>query len=240
MPNAPKRHRHLPLKQLERRQPNRRRESRGWYNLKIWRGTYDAKTGKLKTPGLRHIQLEKEPLCEECRKNGWTVEAKDVDHIRPFADDRLTEPKQRELFLDSANLQSLCTSCHSKKTKREQAMERGQKRFIVCGLPGVGKSTWVREKARPGDFVWDVDAVAAVCFGMPNYPRPECVAKALGAMRAAALRTASTIDGDVFVIEAEQSKAEALQRDIGGEVIVLKCEEAERLARIRSRAGFGR
>lgn len=35
-------------------------------------------------------------------------------------------------------------------------------RFVICGPPGSGKTTWVRERARPGDLVWDFDDVAAV------------------------------------------------------------------------------
>lgn len=57
----------------------------------------------------RHLQLE--PLCRECKRNGKLTKATMVDHIVPI--------KQGGLPLDDSNLQSLCWSCHSKKSVQE-------------------------------------------------------------------------------------------------------------------------
>jgi len=43
----------------------------------------------------------------------------------------------------------------------------GRRRVVVSGPPGSGKSTWVRARARRGDLVWDLDAVASVIGGPP-------------------------------------------------------------------------
>jgi 5-methylcytosine-specific restriction protein A len=58
---------------------------------------------------VRLDQLAKAPLCQE-RRPACTRIASAVDHIIPHAGD----PAR---FWDPANLQSLCASCHSLKTR---------------------------------------------------------------------------------------------------------------------------
>ena len=60
---------------------------------------------------LRAQQLKLQPFCEECLKQGKVKRAKIVDHIIPI--------KQGGAKLDLANLQSLCWSCHSRKSIEE-------------------------------------------------------------------------------------------------------------------------
>ena len=87
----------------EQHRPSRTQERRRsaayhhWYFLPIW-----------------PEQLLREPWCAECRKQGLRVRATVADHIRPHRGDW-------KLFCDPANLQSLCASCHSRKTLQESA-----------------------------------------------------------------------------------------------------------------------
>lgn len=60
---------------------------------------------------LRLLVLTEEPLCRECRKQGRTTAATEVDHITPK---RLGGTDARD------NLAALCESHHSQKTAREQ------------------------------------------------------------------------------------------------------------------------
>lgn len=57
---------------------------------------------------IRSIQLTREPLCRACAQRGRATVASDVDHI-----------DSRNTSCDQSNLQSLCHSCHSSKTARE-------------------------------------------------------------------------------------------------------------------------
>lgn len=73
-----------------------------------WERGYDAQWR-----ALRSWWIENHPICVECEKRGIIRAAEHVDHIKPF--DGLNDLKR----LDIDNLQSLCQSCHSKKTARE-------------------------------------------------------------------------------------------------------------------------
>lgn len=83
--------------------PMVRRESASWHNL--YSSTWWKKA--------RADHLIVEPWCRECAKGGLRVKATDVDHIIPHKGNI-------ELFRDMNNLQSLCHSCHSKKTAWER------------------------------------------------------------------------------------------------------------------------
>lgn len=80
----------------------------GWYRLPIFRDK------------LRPDQLMREPFCRACAARGLRVRATDVDHIVPHRGDWA-------LFANPANLQSLCHSCHSRKTASEMREERMKK-----------------------------------------------------------------------------------------------------------------
>lgn len=59
----------------------------------------------------RKRQLEQYPFCEECLKMGKRIKATMVDHIKPI--------KQGGDKFAPDNLQSLCWSCHSRKSVKE-------------------------------------------------------------------------------------------------------------------------
>ena len=63
---------------------------------------------------MRAVQLITEPYCRDCGRHGVRVPATDVDHIVPHRGNK-------RLFYDATNLQSLCHSCHSRKTISEQS-----------------------------------------------------------------------------------------------------------------------
>jgi hypothetical protein len=74
---------------------------------------------------LRAVQLSDEPLCRHCKALGIIALATDVDHIVPIA-----EGGEQ---LDQSNLQSLCHSCHARKTRAEN----GGKLITGCALDGA-------------------------------------------------------------------------------------------------------
>ena len=90
----------------------RSQEAQGWrwmYQTDKW------------TKDLQPAQLLQKPFCRACAQRGLRVRATDVDHIEPHRGDWTK-------FTDRANLQSLCHSCHSRKTALELWQNRRQSR----------------------------------------------------------------------------------------------------------------
>jgi hypothetical protein len=130
------------------------------------------------------------------------------------------QPHEREdprAVCDPRRIQLLCQSCHARKND----LERSAERFVVCGPPGSGKTTWVEERRQPGDLVWDLDAVAATLFQLPHYPRPDETTALLLSMRNAIvlrLREMQT-QRRVFIITASPDDAARLAHDIRARLI---------------------
>ena len=68
---------------------------------------YDSKAWKL----TRQAQLFEFPLCKHCEALALITPATVVDHINPRS--------RGGADLDRANLQSLCESCHNRKSRSE-------------------------------------------------------------------------------------------------------------------------
>jgi len=66
---------------------------------------------------LRPTQLLKEPFCRACAERGVRTRATVVDHIVDHEGDW-------SRFTDRENLQSLCESCHNRKTVQSLAQRR--------------------------------------------------------------------------------------------------------------------
>lgn len=62
---------------------------------------------------VRERQLARRPLCEDCLSVGRRVVAKQVDHVIP-------RRKRPDLMYQIANLRSLCTTCHARKSAEER------------------------------------------------------------------------------------------------------------------------
>lgn len=77
----------------------------------------------------RRNQLAKHPWCVSCLATGIHTPATDVDHIIPHRGND-------HLFFYGA-VQSLCRSCHSKKTAQETG---GAKKVSVGGTREIGRA----------------------------------------------------------------------------------------------------
>jgi 5-methylcytosine-specific restriction enzyme A len=85
------------------------RKPRGDFRKPAHKRGYDKRWKR-----LRDDYIADYPLCEHCERKGLTTIAREVDHIIEF--EGLDDQKR----LDRDNLQSLCRSCHAKKTAKDK------------------------------------------------------------------------------------------------------------------------
>lgn len=99
-------------------------------------------------------------VLEELRRRYHTNEK----HLH--ADHRLTIEARPDLRLELSNIQTLCSSCHARKTMRESVLsglsheQRMAVVTIVYGPPCGGKSTYVHQHKSDGDVILDYDQLA--------------------------------------------------------------------------------
>lgn len=77
---------------------------------------------------------------------------------------------------------------------------------VVTGPPAGGKTTWVRQHARPGDVVIDLDAIAqALTVGTETHRHARAVLRCAQRARGAALDEAlkHAARADVYVVHAQ-------------------------------------
>lgn len=98
--------------------------------------------------------------------------------------------------------------------------------YVVTGPPASGKSTWVQERAQPGDIVIDFDllALALTGPGAAHHGHRDPLAKVTFQARRAAIREALKYASshEVFVIHATPKSADAaLYTEHGAETVVI-------------------
>lgn len=125
---------------------------------------------------LREVVLQRDSgLCQMCRAKGLLRVGNICDHKTPKAEGGTD---------DLDNLQIVCKPCHTLKTAAESARGGGggYVKFepewlppalipvcVVCGPPGSGKTTFVKEHAAPTDLILDADVIASELFGRPLF-----------------------------------------------------------------------
>jgi 5-methylcytosine-specific restriction enzyme A len=195
--------------------------------------TYDHRWAK-----VRSAHRKREPLCRRCEKSGRVRHVEEVDHIVPFRGSGY-------LMLADWNLQSLCRSCHARKSANEGKWadlvypmpdRKPDQLVVITGAPGVGKTTHAKTYAAQGWTVLDLDSIA-VGLGVHGRNRtPEAVAAAL-AVRNQRLRSGGRI---AMIVTAPERAARMFWRTVwGAEVVTLELNEAELAERIERDAVHG-
>lgn len=111
--------------------------------------------------------------------------------------------------------------------------------IVVAGAPASGKTTYVREHAKPGELILDVDDLFKALSGWDRNARPEAllpfVLAARDAVVARLARPGPLRRGWVITATPDPAKRDALVRRTGGRLVVLATPAAVCEQRLRSR-----
>lgn len=126
------------------------------------------------------------------RLAGCTKLATTKDHIIPFA-------AGGQDVLE--NFRPACRSCNSKRQDRAMG-GAGARVVVVIGPPAAGKSTHVREHARPEDLMIDLDEIARSLMAVApkqSHTYPEWIRHVAIGARKAAIDRATRLNENVTV-----------------------------------------
>ena len=100
---------------------------------------------------IRKLYFMEHPLCEECLKEGKTVQARDVHHKQSPFNDNLSMVERYALLRNPNNFISLCRDCHQKahgNIKKKNWKKISENQVIL-------KSMWyLYIKGRYNESIW--------------------------------------------------------------------------------------
>jgi hypothetical protein len=109
---------------------------------------------------------------------------------------------------------------------------------IVCGPPGSGKTTYVKERIQPGDLVYDLDDLWCALTWQPRYAKPDSLLPYMRAVRGAivSLLTADINRPRSWIITCGPTRAERsyLQDKLRAEVVMLAVDAKTCIERIQA------
>ncbi len=109
--------------------------------------------------------LSLDPYCwDSFKRHTQPVVSTVADHIIPRSDGGESTDE---------NGMGLCVSCHNRKTALEGMTGRLIPVTLVCGPPGSGKTSYVRQRMQRGDLVIDMDALFSALSGRERYDKPK-------------------------------------------------------------------
>ncbi|RYG88029.1 MAG: hypothetical protein EON59_05695 [Alphaproteobacteria bacterium] len=184
------------------------------------------------------------PLCADCAKEDVVKTTDEIDHVKPLA--------QGGSDTDD-NVQGLCFHHHAIKTAREDHGHEGAANHpawlqpsaipleIVCGPPCSGKTTYVHERANPGDVVIDLDeiqeAIEPRFRHWSDHTDGQLLNKAIRTRNAMLGALSRATSGKAFLIVSAPNKAERdwWASQTGGNVTLLDPGPAECKRRAKER-----
>ena len=180
----------------------------------------------------RTLIVERGARCERC---GAILEdpSQVIAHHRvEITLQNLNDPS---VTLNPDNIELVCLTCHNKEHNRFGPVSHNV--FLVYGPPLAGKSTFVRQTARRGDLMVDMDALWQAVSGQPIYDKPNNLRFNVFAVRGLLIDNIRTRYGrwnDAYLIGGYPQSAERQQliAELGAAPIYCEATQEECLARL--------
>jgi broad-specificity NMP kinase len=96
-------------------------------------------------------------------------------------------------------------------------------KYVVSGPPGAGKTTWVKQHAKPGDLVFDADYLVSQLFTTPLHQGVDFGMVLVERLRQAVIDWLLMYpDRTAYVIQSDEAKAVDTAAWLSAELITLR------------------
>ena len=99
-------------------------------------------------------------------------------------------------------------------------------KYVVCGAPGSGKTTWVKQHAQRGDLVFDADYIVSQLFTTPLHDAVDFGFPLVERLRETVIDWALNYpDRKAFIIQSSREAAERTAARLGASLIECSLHE---------------
>ena len=172
--------------------------------------------------------------CDYCGE--WIDRADEVTlhHITELTPDNVHDAM---IALNPDNIKQVHAACHNMIHKHGAIKQR--RVFIVYGPPMSGKTSYVRQRAWPGDLIVDMDSLYEAISGLERYNKPNTLLPNIMAVQELLLDNIRTRYGrwdNAWIIGGypERYRRDQLAKELGAALVPIIPTKQECLDRLKS------
>jgi hypothetical protein len=184
------------------------------------------------------ILAERGLMCQHC---GKLIAREREAHLHHTIELTPANVYDATIALNPDNVLVVHKTCHDSihdrlRESREATRLKGV--YIVYGMPGSGKTTFVTERKGRHDIVVDMDRLYQAITLLPDYDKPDCLFSVVREVYNLLIDTIRYRRGkwqSAWVIGGfpDKHQRERLAEELGAELIYIECTRDEAVERIR-------
>ena len=177
---------------------------------------------------------ERGPRCEQCGKLERDPSKLTGHHMIDLTPENVGDAS---ISLNPKYIKIVCRDCHDAVHQRFGHENTGRQVYLVYGMPGSGKSTYVQQYARRGDLIVDMDLLYQAVSGLPMHNKPDVLLSNVYALYDLLLDQVKSRYGkwyNAFIVGGfpDRWQREKLADDLGAELIFCDATREECINRI--------